>query len=70
METMAATWLAAQWVLIPLFVGVYCLIQAVHDFRRRNYFLAMLGGVCVVLLWLVPIESNVIKLDLPVNEPG
>ncbi len=70
MQTMATIWLAGQWLLIPLFVSVYCMIQTVRDLRRRNYLVAALGAVCVLLLWLVPIESNAIKLDLPVNEPG
>ena len=69
MQTMATIWLAGQWLLFPLFVSVYCMIQMVRDLRRRNYLFAALGAVCVLLLWLVPIESNAIKLDLPVNEP-
>ena len=69
MQSMATIWLAGQWLLIPVFVSVYCMIQMVRDLRRRNYLFAALGAVCVLLLWLVPIESNAIKLDLPVNEP-
>jgi len=69
MQTNATYWLTAQWLLIPLFVGVYCLIQTVRDFRQRNYVLAVLGVACVMLLWLTPMESQVIKLDLPVSEP-
>ncbi len=56
------------WLLTPVLVGIYCVIQAVRDYRRGNHVLAAIGAACVVLLLTLPIESNVIKLDLPAPE--
>jgi hypothetical protein len=37
----------------------------VHDFRRRAYWVAAFGLLCLALLLLTPIPGNVVKLDLP-----
>ena len=55
------------WTLVLLLVGIYCIVQAVRDFRRRNYLLAAIGAACVVALWTLPNKNAVIKVDLPVR---
>lgn len=53
------------WLWMPLVVAVYCAVQTVRDFRKGSYAMAAAGAACVLLLLLVPIESQAIKLDLP-----
>lgn len=53
----------APWAL--LLIGVYCLFQTVRDLRARRYLLAGAGIACLALLLLVPIQSSVVKIDLP-----
>ncbi|MGZ8285018.1 MAG: hypothetical protein ACXW27_15320 [Allosphingosinicella sp.] len=47
-----------------LLVSIYCLVQAVRDYRRGAYLMAALGVACAVLLWLIPIETRAVKYDL------
>jgi hypothetical protein len=56
-------------LLVPLLVGLYCLIQAVRDFRRRNYVLAAVGAACLILLWTMPIQTRAVKYDLGIAQP-
>jgi cell division protein FtsW (lipid II flippase) len=57
--------LAAAWPWLLLVVAGYCVLQIVRDFRRRAYWMAAFGLLCLVLLLLVPIPSRAVKLDLP-----
>ena len=61
--------MANIWMLVPLLVGLYCLVQAVRDFRRRNYVLTAIGAACVILLWTMPIQTHAVKYDLGFAQP-
>ena len=54
---------ALALIIIGL-VSAYCAVQAYRDFRRGDRLLAALGVLCVLALWLTPIEGRAIKLDL------
>jgi hypothetical protein len=47
-----------------LLVAIYCLAQAVRDYRRGAYIMAALGLACAVLLCLIPIETRAVKYDI------
>jgi hypothetical protein len=59
--------LTAAWPWLLLLVAVYCAVQIVRDFRKRAYWMAALGLLCLALLLLTPIPGNVVKLDLPIT---
>jgi hypothetical protein len=52
------------WPWMLLLVAVYCLVQVVRDYRAGNYIMAVAGAICFALLAFVPIQSNVIKVDI------
>ena len=68
-EQIAIAGLSPAWGGALLLVAVYCLVQAVRDVRAKHYAMAALGFLCAALLLLMPIRSQVVKLDLPA-QPG
>ena len=56
------------WMLLMILVAVYCVVQIVRDYRRRDYVMAVAGLACVLLLLLTPIHTHAVKLDLPISE--
>ena len=52
------------WTAVIVVVSIYCGFQSVRDFRRGDRFLGAIGAICVLALWLVPIETRAFKLDL------
>ena len=61
--------MSTGWEIVFLAVSIYCIVQAVRDFRRRDYALALAGAVCAALLLLLPIKTQAVKLDLPASSP-
>jgi cell division protein FtsW (lipid II flippase) len=51
------------WTLLAL--GLFCSVQAVRDLRRRNYPMAALAALCVLLILLVPVQTHAVKVDFP-----
>jgi hypothetical protein len=52
-------------VLIFLFVILYCLVQAIRDYKRRNFVWAGIGVLCAIGLLAMPIETHAVRIDLP-----
>jgi hypothetical protein len=50
-------------------VSIYCIVQALRDYRRGAYFMAVAGAACAILLLLIPIQGHAIKVDLPHGSP-
>ena len=61
---MSADWLGMLWPWALLVVAAYCLVQIVRDCRARSYVMAGVGGICLVLLALTPIQTRAVKLDV------
>ena len=59
----------AAWMVVLLLVSIYCVAQAVRDYRRGAYVMAAAGAACALALLLLPIESRAVKLDLPRASP-
>lgn len=51
------------WTLLALIA--FCSVQAVRDLRRRNYPMAGLAALCVLLILLAPLQTHAVKVDLP-----
>ena len=54
-------------VFIALFlaISIYFITQIIRDFRRGDRAMALFGIACVLTLWLTPISTHAVKLDLP-----
>jgi len=52
------------WPWLMLLVALYCLAQAIRDFRRRSYAMAVAGLALGTLLLSIPIGTQAIKFDL------
>jgi len=48
-----------------LAIAIYCIWQAIRDYRRGNYAMAVAGAICAALSLLVPIQTHAVKIDLP-----
>ena len=59
----------AATMALMFLVIIYCVVQAVRDYRRGAYLMAAAGVACALLLLFIPIESQVIKVDLPHASP-
>jgi len=53
------------WNLAAMAAGLYCIARAVVDLRQRKYAWGVLGLVSAAIFLLTPIQSDVVKLDLP-----
>ena len=57
------------WIAIVALVSIYCVAQAIRDFRRGDRLMAVIGLFCVLALCLTPIQTDAFKLDLPPTAP-
>ncbi len=60
-----------MWTTVPTIIAItipalYCLARGIIDLRARRYGWGLIGVFSAILLFLIPIPTNVIKLDLPV----
>ena len=53
------------WMGVLLAAGGYCLVRGGMDLRQRRFVWGVLGILSGALLWLTPIGTHAIKLDLP-----
>jgi hypothetical protein len=51
-----------------LVVVVYCLSQAVRDFRRGERAMGLLGAVCAGFILFMPIQTHAVKVTLPIAD--
>ena len=58
------------WSGVFLAITLYCIWQAIRDFRQRKYVMSTAGAVCAVLLVImpVPMTAHMIKLDMRSSE--
>ena len=63
-------WLVSLWSLGLLAVAIYCISQAIRDYRRGNYAMAVAGAAGAALVLLMPIQTHAVKVDLPVQVPS
>lgn len=46
-------------------VVIYCVVQAVRDFRAKYYAWALAAVVAAIVLATIPIKPHVVKVDIP-----
>lgn len=50
---------------LVLLVAVFCFVQAVRDFRRRDYVWAGLNCIAALILLSMPFPTHAVIIDLP-----
>jgi hypothetical protein len=55
------------WIAALTAVTIYCIVQAVRDFRAKRYAWAAAAAISAALLTTMPIKSHAVKVGLPVN---
>lgn len=53
------------WSIALLGVIVFCVAQAVRDFRARRYAWAIAAALSALVVMTVPIKTHAVKIDLP-----
>jgi uncharacterized membrane protein HdeD (DUF308 family) len=52
---------------IALAIGIFCIVRGVIDLRARRYAWGALGIVAGLTLILMPIPTQAVKFDLPMQ---
>jgi hypothetical protein len=60
----------AIWSFAMLGVAVYCICQAVRDFRRGERAMGLLGAVCAGFILFMPFQTHAVMVTLPIATPG
>lgn len=55
------------WMLAMGVVGIFCIAQAVRDFRAGNRLWAAAALICAALVLLTPIRANLVSADVPAS---
>ena len=53
------------WLVALLTVTIFCIVQAIRDFRAKNYAWAAAAAISAALLLSMPIQTHAVKIDLP-----
>jgi uncharacterized membrane protein YjjB (DUF3815 family) len=53
------------WPFLLLLVAIYCIARAVFDVRQKKYVWAAFGLLSAAAIFLMPMKSHAIKVDLP-----
>lgn len=59
---MASSWF---WMAALLAVIVYCVVQSIRDFRARRYLWGSAAAMSAAVLVMMPVQSHVVTVDLP-----
>lgn len=59
-------WTTVLTIIAITIPALYCLAREIIDLRARRYGWSLIGVFSAILLFLIPIPTNVIKVDLPV----
>jgi hypothetical protein len=56
-----------QFIGLVAVVGAFCVVRGIVDLRARRYVWGGLGVVIGLTVLLMPVQTNAVKVDLPVN---
>lgn len=56
------------WMIATLAVLIYCIAQAVRDFRARKFVWAAAATIAALIIATVPHSVHAISVTLPVND--
>jgi hypothetical protein len=48
-------------------VTIYCIVQAIRDFRAKQFAWAAAAALSAAVLLSIPIKTHAVKIDLPIN---
>jgi hypothetical protein len=54
------------WFFGMLVVAIYCICQAVRDFRRGERAMGLVGVVCAAFILLMPVQNQPVSITLPI----
>ncbi len=57
------------WMAASTAVLVYCVAQAIRDFRAKHYAWAAAAAAAAALLLTMPVQTHAVKIDLPMSDP-
>ncbi|ANC87291.1 hypothetical protein [Sphingomonas sp. NIC1] len=57
-------WTTVLTIIAITIPALYCLARGIVDLRARRYGWGLIGVFSAVLLFLIPIPTNAIKVDL------
>lgn len=57
-------WTTVLTIIAITIPALYCLAREIVDLRARRYGWGLIGVFSAVLLFLIPIPTNAIKVDL------
>lgn len=57
------------WMAALAAVMLYCVVQAIRDFRAKQYVWAVVAAISAAVLASMPIKSQAVKFDLPALAP-
>ena len=63
-------WLISLWGVGLLAVAIYCIWQAIRDYRRGDYAMAAAGAAGAALIVLMPVQQHAVKVEMPVQVPS
>lgn len=58
------------WMTALVAVTAYCVIQSIRDFRARRYLWGTAAAISAALLVMMPVQSHVVTVDLPLAAPN
>jgi hypothetical protein len=53
------------WLWLGTVAGVFCVVRGIADLRARRYLWGSLGVLAGLALLLIPVQTHVVKFDLP-----
>ncbi|WP_426256110.1 hypothetical protein [Sphingomonas sp. DC2300-3] len=57
-------WTTVLTIIAITIPALYCLVRGIIDLRAHRYGWGLIGVFSAVLLFLIPIPTNAIKVDL------
>lgn len=59
-----------SWLSIagPAAALIFCIVQAVRDFRAKRYAWSAAATICAGLLLAMPVETHTVKIDYPASQ--
>ncbi|HEY6815767.1 MAG TPA: hypothetical protein VI168_09535 [Croceibacterium sp.] len=57
--------MASLYPALLVLVAIFCLVQAVRDFRHRHYVWSGLNVISAAILLLIPFPTHSVAIDLP-----
>jgi predicted PurR-regulated permease PerM len=48
--------------------ALYCVVQALRDFRRKNYVWGAIGVALTLAILAIPVPTHAVKIDLPIAQ--